>query len=257
MQKKRERATKITHMGWSQRHNERHTKRKEICKNLHDCCLWVEGSWVIGFSNFFTFLSPVQIFHNGHHLVRKREGRKKLSGGKTRHREVLEFLRLTLQYSSIGIRRLTATSRMWLRRKRILPAEDKSAHSVERQRWPALGSLAGWGRTWLPLVCLCVCAWSRLALWGPMDCSPLGSSVHGFSRQECLSGLPFPTPGDLPDLGIEPLSLGSPALAGGFFTTAPSGKWSLNSWLPSIPTVAHPQGLDDPMPGPPKPCSQL
>ena len=77
MQKKRERATKITHVGWSQRHNERHTKRKEICKNLHDCCLWVEGSWVIGFPNFFTFLSPVQIFHNGHHLVRKREGGKK------------------------------------------------------------------------------------------------------------------------------------------------------------------------------------
>lgn len=77
MQKRRERATKITHMGWSQRHNERHTKRKELCKNLHDCCVCVEGSRVIGFSNFFTFLSPVQIFHNGHHLVRKREGGKK------------------------------------------------------------------------------------------------------------------------------------------------------------------------------------
>ena len=37
-----------------------------------------------------------------------------------------------------------------------------------------------------------------------------------FSRQECLSGLPFPPPGDLPDPGIEPAS---PALAGGFFTT--------------------------------------
>lgn len=77
MQKKRERATKITHVGWSQRHNERHTKRKEICKHLHDCCLWVEGSRVIGFSNFFTFLSPVQIFHNGHPSDRKREGEKK------------------------------------------------------------------------------------------------------------------------------------------------------------------------------------
>ena len=36
-----------------------------------------------------------------------------------------------------------------------------------------------------------------------------------FSRQESWSGLPFPSPGDLPDPGIEP---GSPALAGGFFT---------------------------------------
>ena len=40
-----------------------------------------------------------------------------------------------------------------------------------------------------------------------------------FSRQEYWSGLPFPTPGDLPDLGIESVSLGSPALAGGLFTT--------------------------------------
>ena len=34
-----------------------------------------------------------------------------------------------------------------------------------------------------------------------------------FSRQEYWSGLPFPTPGDLPDPGIEPTSLESPALA--------------------------------------------
>ena len=38
---------------------------------------------------------------------------------------------------------------------------------------------------------------------------------------EYWSGLPFPTPGDLPNPGTEPLS---PALAGGFFTTEPSGK---------------------------------
>ena len=40
-----------------------------------------------------------------------------------------------------------------------------------------------------------------------------------FSRQEYWSGLPFPTPGDLPDPGIEPMSPVSSALAGGFFTT--------------------------------------
>ena len=45
----------------------------------------------------------------------------------------------------------------------------------------------------------------------------------GFSRQEFWSGLPFPSPGDLPDPGIEPVS---PALAGGFFTTEPPGKLS-------------------------------
>ena len=47
----------------------------------------------------------------------------------------------------------------------------------------------------------------------------------GFSRQEYWSGLPFPPPGDLPDPGIEPVSLGSPALAGGFLTT--SAPWGL------------------------------
>ena len=47
----------------------------------------------------------------------------------------------------------------------------------------------------------------------------------GFSRQEYWSGLPCPSPGDLPDPGIEPVSLTSPALAlaGRFFTT--SATW--------------------------------
>ena len=42
-----------------------------------------------------------------------------------------------------------------------------------------------------------------------------------FPRQESWSGLPFPSPGDLPEPGIEPISF---ALAGGFFTTEPPGK---------------------------------
>ena len=46
----------------------------------------------------------------------------------------------------------------------------------------------------------------------------------GFSRQEYWSGLPFPSPGDLPDPGIEPTSPVASALAGGFFTTEPPGK---------------------------------
>ena len=43
----------------------------------------------------------------------------------------------------------------------------------------------------------------------------------GFSRQEYWSGLPFPSPGDLPDPGAEPMT---PALAGRFFITEPPGK---------------------------------
>ena len=43
----------------------------------------------------------------------------------------------------------------------------------------------------------------------------------GFSRQEHWNGLPFPSLGDLPHPGIEPMS---PALAGGFFTTESPGN---------------------------------
>ena len=46
----------------------------------------------------------------------------------------------------------------------------------------------------------------------------------GFSRQDYWSGLPCPLPGDLPDPGIEPTSLMSPALAGRFFTTSATGE---------------------------------
>ena len=42
----------------------------------------------------------------------------------------------------------------------------------------------------------------------------------GFSRQEYWNGLPCPPPGDLPDPGIKPVSLMSPALTGGFVTTS-------------------------------------
>ena len=42
-----------------------------------------------------------------------------------------------------------------------------------------------------------------------------------FPKEEYWSRLPFPTPGNFPDLGIEPTS---PALPGGFFTTVPPGK---------------------------------
>ena len=46
-----------------------------------------------------------------------------------------------------------------------------------------------------------------------------------FSRQEYWSGLPFSSPGDIPDPGIEPKSLESPFLVGGFFTT--STTWEI------------------------------
>ena len=55
-------------------------------------------------------------------------------------------------------------------------------------------------------------------LWTVVRQAPLSM---GFPRQEYWSGLPFPPPGDLSYPGIKPTS---PALAGGFLTTEPSGK---------------------------------
>ena len=54
----------------------------------------------------------------------------------------------------------------------------------------------------------------------------------GFSRQEYWSGLPFPPPGGLPDLGMEPTSLRSSALAGGFFTTSATITIIVTFFLP-------------------------
>ena len=71
-------------------------------------------------------------------------------------------------------------------------------------------------------------------------CSLPGSSVMGFSRQEYWSGLPFPSPGDLPDPGIEPRSpvLGSWRMSPvGFFTSEPAGKYCFKyfSYTDSFP----------------------
>ena len=76
-----------------------------------------------------------------------------------------------------------------------------------------------------------VCTYSVLmscpTLWDPMDCSPPDSSVHGFSRQEYWSRLPFSPPGDLPNPGNKPTFL---ALAGELFTTKPN---SHRPWHPA------------------------
>ena len=63
-----------------------------------------------------------------------------------------------------------------------------------------------------------------------MDGSPQAPLSMEFSRQGYWSGLLFLTPGDLPNPGIKPKSLMSPALAGGFFTTVLSGKPIMSTW---------------------------
>ena len=113
-----------------------------------------------------------------------------------------------------------------------------------------------------PCVCVCVCAcvcvhthaccniqffvtpWI-IAHWVPLS--------MGFPRQEYWSRLPFPTPRDLPDLGMQPTSLASPALAGEFVTrTVPPEKsdWALFNWHhpcsepPGSKEKTHPQGKE-------------
>ena len=65
-------------------------------------------------------------------------------------------------------------------------------------------------------------------LCSPMDCMLPATPSMGFSRQESWSGMPCPPPGDLPNPGIKPVSLMSPALADGFFTTSTTCHPSLN-----------------------------
>ena len=68
----------------------------------------------------------------------------------------------------------------------------------------------------------CVCAQSCKTLCDSMDYK--ASLSLGVSRQEYWSGVSFPPPGYLPDLGVEPVFLVSPALAGRFFTIEPPGS---------------------------------
>ena len=58
---------------------------------------------------------------------------------------------------------------------------------------------------------------SAATVWTVARQAPL---FMGFSRQECQSGLPCPPPADLPDPGIKPMSITSPALASRFFTAS-------------------------------------
>ena len=69
-----------------------------------------------------------------------------------------------------------------------------------------------------------VCAQSCLTSAIPWTVAGQAPLSMGFPRQEYWSGLPFPSPRDLPALGTEPEFPMSPALAGRFFTTEPPGK---------------------------------
>ena len=88
-------------------------------------------------------------------------------------------------------------------------------------------------------LCVCVCVWvgakfvqSCPTLCNPMDRCPPCSSVHVILQTRIRSGLPYPSLGDLPNLGTEAATLMSPLLAGGFFTTSATSVAPLNCVIP-------------------------
>ena len=72
-------------------------------------------------------------------------------------------------------------------------------------------------------VCTQACSIKSSSLQ-PMDCSQSGSSVHGVFQARILKWVAISFSRGLPNPGIEPTSLASPVLAGGFVTTVPPGK---------------------------------
>ena len=76
-------------------------------------------------------------------------------------------------------------------------------------------------------------------LWEPMDCSLSGLSVHGIFQARILgSELPFPSPGDLPNPGIEPVSSVSPALQVDVLPAEPPEKLQYTDELLIVTSVS-------------------
>ena len=83
-------------------------------------------------------------------------------------------------------------------------------------------------------MCVCVCVSVHALSYAHLFATPWSAAYQaplsmGFSRQEYWTGLPFSSPGDLSDPRIKPVSLEFPALAGGFFTTAPPESYTNTS----------------------------
>ena len=112
---------------------------------------------------------------------------------------------------------------------------DREAwHAAARGVASSWTQLGDWTRRHIDLYCVGFCCIAKcfsclcvvfshwvVSLLQPIDCSPPGSSVHGISRWEYWSGLPFSPLGDLPHPGI---FYRSPTLEGRFITIEPPGK---------------------------------
>ena len=76
---------------------------------------------------------------------------------------------------------------------------------------------------------MCAQTTQAVAHWAPLP--------MGFPRQEYWSGLPFPTPGHLPDPGTEPAFLAAPSLEGGSFTTSITWEAHISTTVKSVVIV--------------------
>ena len=85
-------------------------------------------------------------------------------------------------------------------------------------------------------VCLLSC-FTHVQLCDAMAYSLPGSSVHGILQVRILEWAAIPPQGDLPDPGIKPVSLMSPALAGGLFTTGTNWEAPKNSHITIITKI--------------------
>ena len=103
----------------------------------------------------------------------------------------------------------------------------KNLPAMQETQVQSLGRKILWRREWQPLQNSClekvkVQSLSRVRLFAtPWTVAYQAFLSMGFSRQEYWSGLPFPSPGNLPDPGIEP---GSPVLEAGTLTSQPPGR---------------------------------
>ena len=92
-------------------------------------------------------------------------------------------------------------------------------------------------------VCVCLCPQSHPTLLWPSGLWPARLLCHGIFQarvQEYWSGLPFPTPEDLPHPRMEPTSLESPALAGRFFNTSATWEGKTHQFASSNPKFPIP-----------------
>ena len=99
----------------------------------------------------------------------------------------------------------------------------------ERLKADGEGDVRGWDG-WMASPTWWIWVWTNSRSWwwtgkpDVLQCMGLQRIRHDWAAELNWTEQPFPTPGDIPNLGIELKSLASPVLAGRFFTTAPLGN---------------------------------